>query len=242
MLTFTGSPSQVAGAGGPGNYANSVLNPVTSQSYNGSSNSNTQGASWSGDSSYLIGAVYAGVNNSSVTVGANNDTIGYTSISNGNFNNYTPKTCLKFVEAVKNLINNSPHKTQDLLANLVDELYERFANSGNEFGSGGFNMEFQDFGGSPNQARHYIGGLYAGFTLGSSVGLAAANAREVSFTYQRIPGIPYVVIPIPLPPNASQRADRALNAVSTAHGGALADGTLKPSDLSSTIRKEVCRD
>lgn len=125
---------------------------------------------------------------------------------------------------------------------LIEELYERFAYSQNEFGSAGFRPEFQDFRGSPNQARHYIGGLYAGFQLGAKAGLEAANAREVTIVVIQQPTFPHIPVPTTLPPNASQRADRALHAVSTAHGGALATGSLKPKDLASKIRKEVCRD
>ena len=45
------------------------------------------------------------------------------------------------------------------------------------FGSAGFLRDYQDFGSSPNQVRHSIGGLLAGSSRGMN-GLAAMNANE----------------------------------------------------------------
>jgi RHS repeat-associated protein len=151
----------------------------------------------------------------------------------------TRTSCERFADLVEQINKNSPYA---IASDFVNALYSRFGNSGTEFSSDGFKAEFQDFSGSPNQARHYVGGLYAGFTgaqFGSeAVGRAGANAREVTVTFIPTPsGIP---LPSISPPNPSQRADRALNGVSTRHGGALSNEKLKPYQLADLIRKEIC--
>lgn len=118
--------------------------------------------------------------------------------------------------------------------------YNRFANSGDEFGSDGFRNAFQDLDGSPNQARHYVGGFFAGFTGGETLGLAVANGREDKDRIYFTPGPVGIPIPGMLPENNSQKADKALNAVSVKHGADLDDKNIKPSDVADLIRKEVC--
>ena len=151
-------------------------------------------------------------------------------------------SCKRFVDAVEKLLNDHPNR---IASDFVNLMYERFANSGPEFGSDGFKTPFQDPSpGSNNQARHYSGGLFAGFQLGATAGLVAANAREdkdrVTTTRVFVFGIGIVPVPTMLPENASQKADKALNAVSTKHGGALADESIKPYEIGGLIAREVC--
>lgn len=126
-----------------------------------------------------------------------------------------------------------------------DLLLERFANSGSEFGSDGFRTEFQDYSGSRNQARHYVGGLYAGHLgnhFGTDVGSTVANVlRETSIAPDPT-SIGGTIIPFPriLPPTNSQRADRALNVVAGRHGAALHANRIGPRDVAGLIRKDVC--
>lgn len=136
----------------------------------------------------------------------------------------------------------------DRLPNItvVERLMARFANSGREFGSNRFRTEFQDHTDSPNQARHYVGGFFAGYHLDAFNGLTgrvAMDLREVDIKFIPTPGIAgLLTIPLPtaLPETASQRADKALNAVSTRHGAALYNNELRPSELAERIRNEVC--
>jgi hypothetical protein len=77
-----------------------------------------------------------------------------------------PKGCYDFASEVERLANANPE-----LSNVAfrDLLMDRFSARTMEFGSDGFKPEFQDYSGSPNQARHYVGGLFAGF-LGNPLG------------------------------------------------------------------------
>ena len=96
-------------------------------------------------------------------------------------------------------------------------------------------------GNSPNQVRHYVGGLYAGFTLGNGLGELAANFREINVSGETLPnkgGWPEVPKPYVSP---SGEADMRLNAVSAPHGVDLKVGRLKPADVADKIRKEVCQ-
>ncbi|MGH9949344.1 MAG: hypothetical protein ACRD6X_19395 [Pyrinomonadaceae bacterium] len=162
--------------------------------------------------------------------------------ANNNGNNDKKNSCQRFVDAVKKLLAKFPNAMATQVANL---LYDRFANSGSEFGSDGFRPEFQDFSsGSGNQARHYVGGFWAGFSLGTTLGLAGANAREdkdrIIYTPTNIGGI---VVPIPTgmaPETQSQIADKALNAVSAKHGGDFLNGKVRADDIPNLIREEVC--
>ena len=121
----------------------------------------------------------------------------------------------------------------------------RFGNSGLEFGSARFKPEFQDHTDSPNQARHYVGGFYAGYFLhyvGGRVGRAAANLRELNVTFAPggMPGVPILPLPIILPETQGQRADKALNAVSTRHASDFYNKRFRASELANRIRNEVC--
>ena len=146
-----------------------------------------------------------------------------------------------------------------MFANLVAELASEFTNKVDfvralqqkftqdkdrlSWGSEGFKTQFKDDvgpGNSPNQVRHYVGGLYAGFQLGSFLGNLAANFRELQVGRDRFPpskGWPDVPAPYVSP---SGEADMALNDVATAHGGALVSGDLKPDGLADKIRQDVC--
>ena len=145
----------------------------------------------------------------------------------------TRTSCQRFADIVEQIADGFPYYTP---SDFESRLYSRFANSGTEFSSDGFKKPFQDFSGSSNQARHYVGGLHAGFEgrqMGSeTVGRWIADARE----YGIVP-IPLLVIPYQ---TDSNKADQRLNAVSTRHGGALSDGDIKPFQLADRIRKEVC--
>lgn len=122
---------------------------------------------------------------------------------------------------------------------------ERFSEPSAEFGSDGFRPEFQDYSGTRNQARHYVGGLYAGHLgghFGTNAGSIVANlVREttIAVTPTTIGGA-IVPFPIVVSPNQSQRADRALNVVAGRHGAALHANKIGPRDLADLIRKEVC--
>ena len=152
------------------------------------------------------------------------------------------RDCYAFADEVARIAS-------DRLPNItvVERLMARFANSGLEFGSDGFRNEFQDRTDSPNQARHYVGGFFAGYHghyFGGRVGRAAANLRERDFVFLPTPGgilgLPVIPLPTQLPETASQRADKALNAVSTRHGADFYNKKLKASELADKIRNEVC--
>ena len=152
------------------------------------------------------------------------------------------RDCYAFADEVARIAS-------DRLPNItvVERLMMRFATSGLEFGSDGFRNEFQDQTDSPNQARHYVGGFFAGYHghyFGGRVGRAAANLRERDFVFLPTPGgilgLPVIPLPTQLPETASQRADKALNAVSTRHGADFYNKKLKASELADKIRNEVC--
>lgn len=150
----------------------------------------------------------------------------------------TRTSCQRFADIVDQIANSHPYL---IPSEFEKRLWSRFANSGTEFSSDGFKTPFQDFSGTPNQARHYVGGLHAGFEgrqMGSeTVGRWIADAREYNFVVTMD-----TVIPIVYPTqNESHRADQRLNAVSTRHGGALSDGKIKPFQFADLIRKEVCQ-
>ncbi len=120
------------------------------------------------------------------------------------------------------------------LPGLANALNARFAAEGErvssqEFRSSGFKSQFKDDtpaqpGGTdntPNQVRHYVGGFRA-FAQGGVIGRAWANYRES-------PG-----------GSPSQRADLALNAVSTRHSQYLAMNPSKIPDLKNLILRDVC--
>ena len=152
------------------------------------------------------------------------------------------KDCYEFADLVATLANSIPSQTN---VEFRDLLMERFSEPSAEFGSDGFKLEFQDHSGSRNQARHYVGGLFAGHLgahFGTDVGSAAANLiRETTITVTPT-SIGGAIIPFPIivPPNDSQRADRALNVVAGRHGAALHARRIGPRDLADLIRKEVC--
>lgn len=104
------------------------------------------------------------------------------------------------------------------------------------YGSDGFRRQFQDNTDSPDQARHYIGGFYAGFMVGKASKLM--DLREYSLGISLFGGI-YVK-----PQTPGQRADVALNAVSTRHGRAFLTTNPNKNGLilavADKIRNEVC--
>ncbi len=158
------------------------------------------------------------------------DDVGFGGVGGSTRDDSKPKNCLDFANAVEDLYKR--YYSLDAGA-IVQKLYNRFAARSNEFSSEGFEEAFRD----DNQARHYIGGLYAGTEVGSTLALAAMNAREINISSN---GLGIFSAPIILPQTASQKADTALNAVSTKHGGGLKDGSIHPRDLADLIRKEVC--
>ena len=122
---------------------------------------------------------------------------------------------------------------------------DRFSERSSEFGSDGFRLGFQDYSGSRNQARHYVGGLFAGHLgghFGTDAGSTVANLVRESTIGATTISIAGATIPFPtiLPPDASQTADRALNVVSGRHGAALHANRIGPSDVAGLIRSEVC--
>jgi len=131
-------------------------------------------------------------------------------------------------------------------ADFVNKLWDKFAQDKDRlaWGSTGFKQAFKDDVGpdnSPNQVRHYVGGLRSGFVLGI-FGNVAANLREsqgVGFDDTN----PQRKNPTPRtnPLTPSNEADRRLNAVSTSHGKALMSGTIKPVDLPANILADVCQ-
>jgi RHS repeat-associated protein len=153
-------------------------------------------------------------------------------------NTDTRTSCQRFADIVEELSRNNPHL---IPSDFVERLFRRFANLRNEFSSDGFKVSFQDFGGSPDQARHYIGGLSAGFIAtqwgSETFGRWVADAREYDFVVTMDTVLP-LVYPVQ---NDSQRADQRLNAVSTRHGAALSNGEIKPFQLADLIRREVCQ-
>lgn len=84
-------------------------------------------------------------------------------------------------------------------------------------GNRGFRAEFDD--GSNLQVRHYVAGLISGRNLGTTAGLTQMNSRE-SNTLR------------------ADQIDRALNAVSTRHGGDLTANNFR--QLADWIRREIC--
>lgn len=149
------------------------------------------------------------------------------------------KECEMFAIIVAGLANDSDPEQ------FVNAVWDQFAQDQdiNKWGSDGFKDTFKDNvgpGNSPNQIRHYVGGLWAGFAFGSA-GNFLADMREapgVDFSGAKV----HQNNPVPKPQNhtLSQLADMRLNAVSTAHGNALQNGTLKPSELANRIRTDVC--
>ena len=77
--------------------------------------------------------------------------------------------------------------------------------------------EFRD--GSNLQVRHYSGGVLAGWNLGASAGLSVMNNREN-------------------PDTREGRADMAVNAVSTRHGGNLNPENF--TNLANWIKADIC--
>lgn len=146
-------------------------------------------------------------------------------------------SCERFVKAIEELRKKFPYVT---VSTFVNKMYDRFANSGHEFSSDGFKSKFQD---NSNQARHYTGGLWAGYTFGATAGLAGANAREdknrIYFVPENVGGFTIPVLHF-APETQSQKADKALNAVSTKHGGWLSDGSITPSEIAALVEEEVC--
>jgi hypothetical protein len=153
------------------------------------------------------------------------------------------KDCYEFADLVSILANSMPSHTN---VEFRDLLMERFANSGSEFGSDGFKPEFQDYSGTRNQDRHYVGGLYAGHLAnalgGANAGSTVANAVRETTVVLAPTSFGGVIIPLPtiLPPSDSQKADRALNVVAGRHGAALHARKIGPRDVAGLIRKEVC--
>jgi hypothetical protein len=164
---------------------------------------------------------------------------------NGEDRNETPpsneSSCERFANEVARLAAKYPNALPSQFANL---LWKRFAQSGKEFSDDGFKERFRD---DSNQARHYVGGFWAGFTAGETLGTIGADLREdvgrLVFTQTvQIPGSG-VVIPLPTgiaPASESNKKDKALNAVSARHGGMLNSQKVKPADLAELIRREVC--
>jgi hypothetical protein len=150
----------------------------------------------------------------------------------------TRTSCQRFADEVEHIQRHHPHL---IPSDFVERLYSRFANNRNEFSSDGFKGPFQDFSGSPDQARHYVGGLQAGFIStqwgSENVGRWVANAREYDFVLTMDTSIP-LLYPVQ---TKSHKADQRLNAVSTRHGGALSRGEIRPIQLSDLIRREVCQ-
>ncbi len=140
------------------------------------------------------------------------------------------KNCADFVNEVARILSAAPHQS---VGRFVSQLYGRFGRQSSEFGSEGFKPEFQD----DNQARHYIGGLYLASDIGATAALIAMNAREINYAWIGVGLFRALIIQ---PQTDSQRADTALNGVSSRHGGGLKDGSIKPYELSGLIQKEVC--
>jgi RHS repeat-associated protein len=137
-----------------------------------------------------------------------------------------PKGCYEFAEEVARIAAQHP-----LDYGFARALWNRFSPATREFGGKDFKPEFRDdtpmgpghTDNSPNQARHYVGGFTAGHLGGETIGRGYANVGE------------------PRNGTPSNRADRALNRVSTRHGSSL-NGLFgnSPKDIPDLIRKEVC--
>ena len=144
------------------------------------------------------------------------------------------KDCYYFADIVGEIAG----QVGDDIDKFDKALWDRFANSGNEFSSERFKTEFQDFDGTDNQARHYVGGFHAGYQAGL-LGRWAANQREMPHPdFSGNP--PWRNTPKPGKQTKSQIADTALNAVSTRHGLDVNLKKLKPGDLKQKILDEVC--
>ena len=141
------------------------------------------------------------------------------------------KSCQRFADRVEQIAEGV--LSEKLLPNASKKadaffirLYIEFSEDNGAYSSDGFKRKYQDFDGSPNQARHYIGGFAFGYILGSTLGLIAANLREDNTT-------------------KSGKADRALNAVSTRHAGNFFWTSDRIPDeiktLAKKIRREVCK-
>lgn len=149
-------------------------------------------------------------------------------------------SCERFVNRVREIateVLESGIKTKNSL--FVRKMWDEFADSGDDYSSDGFKKEFQDFTGSSNQARHYTGGFWAGWKYGRDIGRLGANSREYSFKFGTIWGvIPTIKVK---PETASQKADKALNAVSTKHGNQFfMDFKKELPKIADRIRDEVC--
>jgi hypothetical protein len=119
------------------------------------------------------------------------------------------------------------------LPGLANALNARFAREGervssDDFASTGFKSQFKDDTPSsglrdntPNQVRHYVGGFRA-FVQAGLIGRKYANFRERPGT------------------TPSQRADLALNRVSTQHAQTLAMNPDRIPDLKDMILRDVC--
>ncbi len=138
--------------------------------------------------------------------------------------------CTRFAEQVVQIAAKHLYDLPGLATALIGRFApdgERRANK--DFGSTGFKSQFRDDTPSkpglrdftPNQARHYVGGFRA-YVIGGVIGSMYANSRESPGT------------------TPSQKADLALNGVSSQHAQSLALDPSKISDLGNMIRRDVC--
>ena len=164
--------------------------------------------------------------------------------------------CLEFVAEVNRLAATAP-----TTAKLIDELYSRF--SGDREGRFNRGRGFRDIytdergpGNSPNQVRHTVGAIWAGYHAGLAaipagtaayttileVTIGAFNEREKSYDYRIVPGNVFGirVYRIPRPLTESQKADMRLNGIAVPIGFALGVGHINPNQLGEIIRQTIC--
>jgi RHS repeat-associated protein len=165
--------------------------------------------------------------------------------------------CEKFANDVESTAANASSATD-----FVKKLYDANANKDLQKATSGFRSQFTDPGDSPNQVRHTVGAITAGYAGGfayfaaragapvagvisNAVGgreaalqltLGAFNAREKSYGP---PESEYGPGPL-LPPTASQAADMRLNGVAVPIGFSLGNGDIKPGDVANLIRNNIC--
>ena len=166
----------------------------------------------------------------------------------------TGTDCQQFSIIVGNYARRATSNT-----NFINTIYKEFSSKADSrFSAGGFNSNFVDSGGSPNQVRHATGAIYAGFLAGATywgaqqVGYATGNsgiansskARGVALTASiELMNTREVTVNqygVQEPDTQSQTADKALNSAAVPLGFRLGAGEINRNELAGEIRRTIC--